>query len=73
MNSYPPEVHIVEVGPRDGLQNQSTEIATDTKVEWIERLARAGLPEIEATSFVRGALPCPPRLAALLGRCIPDR
>ncbi len=46
------DVHVVEVGPRDGLQNQSREIATATKVGWIERLAKAGLPEIEATSFV---------------------
>ena len=45
-------VRIYEVGPRDGLQNEATPIALDTKVEFIERLAKAGLREIEATSFV---------------------
>jgi hydroxymethylglutaryl-CoA lyase len=45
-------VRIYEVGPRDGLQNESLAIALDTKVEFIERLAAAGLAEIEATSFV---------------------
>lgn len=46
-------VTIWEVGPRDGLQNESTVIDTATKVEFIERLADAGLPIVEATSFVR--------------------
>ena len=45
-------VRIYEVGPRDGLQNEATPIPLDTKVEFIERLASAGLREIEATSFV---------------------
>ena len=45
-------VRIYEVGPRDGLQNEATPIPLDTKVEFIERLVHAGLPEIEATSFV---------------------
>lgn len=45
-------VRIVEVGPRDGLQNISQRLPTDTKVELIERLAAAGLTTIEATSFV---------------------
>ncbi len=45
-------VRIYEVGPRDGLQNESVAIPLDTKVEFIERLATAGLLEIEATSFV---------------------
>jgi hydroxymethylglutaryl-CoA lyase len=45
-------VRIYEVGPRDGLQNEATPIPLDTKVEFIDRLARAGLREIEATSFV---------------------
>ena len=45
-------VRIYEVGPRDGLQNESVAILLDTKVEFIERLAAAGLREIEATSFV---------------------
>jgi hydroxymethylglutaryl-CoA lyase len=45
-------VRIYEVGPRDGLQNESTTIPLETKLEYIERLAGAGLKEIEATSFV---------------------
>jgi hydroxymethylglutaryl-CoA lyase len=45
-------VRIYEVGPRDGLQNEAAPIPLDTKVEFIERLARAGLRQIEATSFV---------------------
>jgi hydroxymethylglutaryl-CoA lyase len=45
-------VRIYEVGPRDGLQNEAVAILLDTKREFIERLAAAGLREIEATSFV---------------------
>jgi hydroxymethylglutaryl-CoA lyase len=45
-------VRIYEVGPRDGLQNEATPIPLDAKVGFIERLAAAGLTEIEATSFV---------------------
>src|SRR5712672_1359363 len=45
-------VRIVEVGPRDGLQNESKEVPTAVKVELIERLADAGLPAVEATAFV---------------------
>ena len=45
-------VRIYEVGPRDGLQNESTPIATATKARFIGLLAEAGLCEIEATSFV---------------------
>ncbi len=48
----PSQVKIVEVGPRDGLQNEKQVIATATKIELIERLAEAGLRVIEATSFV---------------------
>jgi hydroxymethylglutaryl-CoA lyase len=42
----------VEVGPRDGLQNEPGQVSTDVKVELIERLAGAGLPAVEATAFV---------------------
>ena len=49
MNSF---VKIVEVGPRDGLQNEPGELPTAVKVELIERLADAGLPAVEATAFV---------------------
>ena len=45
-------VRIYEVGPRDGLQNESAAIALETKLRYIELLAAAGVREIEATSFV---------------------
>jgi len=45
-------VRIVEVGPRDGLQNESTPIPLEAKLDYIARLVAAGLREIEATSFV---------------------
>jgi hydroxymethylglutaryl-CoA lyase len=45
-------VRIVEVGPRDGLQNEPGEVPTAVKLELIERLADAGLPAVEATAFV---------------------
>ncbi len=45
-------VRIVEVGPRDGLQNEKTILPAAQKIELIERLAETGLPSIEATSFV---------------------
>lgn len=48
----PRRVRIVEVGPRDGLQNEKQLVRTDVKVELIARLGAAGLPAIEATSFV---------------------
>lgn len=50
--NLPKRVKIVEVGPRDGLQNEKTLIATSTKIEFIQRLSRTGLRFIEATSFV---------------------
>ena len=45
-------VRIVEVGPRDGLQNEKTIVPAATKIELIDRLAACGLPSVEATSFV---------------------
>jgi hydroxymethylglutaryl-CoA lyase len=45
-------VRIVDVGPRDGLQNEPGEVPTEIKLELIERLADAGLPAVEATAFV---------------------
>lgn len=50
--SYPGKVKIVEVGPRDGLQNEKQVVPTEIKIELIERLADAGVRVIEATSFV---------------------
>jgi hydroxymethylglutaryl-CoA lyase len=49
----PAEVTVYEVGPRDGLQNEPAPVGADVKIELIERLAAAGLPAVEATSFVR--------------------
>ncbi|NLB57889.1 MAG: hydroxymethylglutaryl-CoA lyase [Gammaproteobacteria bacterium] len=48
----PAAVRIVEVGPRDGLQNEKAIVPTATKVELIDRLSATGLKTIEATSFV---------------------
>jgi len=48
----PQKVRIVEVGPRDGLQNEKTIIATADKIALIDRLSATGLQSIEATSFV---------------------
>src|SRR4029077_6774122 len=45
----------VEVGPRDGLQNEAAIVPTAAKVRFIEMLAAAGLPVVEATSFVHPA------------------
>jgi hydroxymethylglutaryl-CoA lyase len=48
----PPRVRLVEVGPRDGLQNEPALVPVDVKVALIDRLADAGLRAIEATAFV---------------------
>ena len=50
--STPSSVKIVEVGPRDGLQNEKAQVPTDVKVELIKKLVDAGLSVIEAGSFV---------------------
>ncbi|HEX5036068.1 MAG TPA: hydroxymethylglutaryl-CoA lyase [bacterium] len=50
--SYPSKVKIVEVGPRDGLQNEKDVVPTDDKIRFINLLNESGLPVIEATSFV---------------------
>ena len=50
--ALPRRVTLVEVGPRDGLQNEPTPVPAATKVALIERLSAAGLPVVEATSFV---------------------
>ena len=52
MNELPERVRIVEVGPRDGLQNESRPVPAAAKIELIDRLSASGLPAIEATSFV---------------------
>ena len=50
--TLPKKVKIVEVGPRDGLQNEQQPISTEVKIELIHRLADAGVSYIEAVSFV---------------------
>lgn len=52
MNNFPEAVSLVEVGPRDGLQNEKAEVSTQAKVELVELLADAGLCRIETGSFV---------------------
>lgn len=49
---YPDAVTIVEVGPRDGLQNESTLVSTADKIAFVDRLSAAGLPVIEVSAFV---------------------
>ncbi|MBT1074184.1 hydroxymethylglutaryl-CoA lyase [Geobacter grbiciae] len=48
----PTRVKMVEVGPRDGLQNEKTIIPAEVKISLIDKLSKAGLPAIEVTSFV---------------------
>ena len=48
----PARVRLVEVGPRDGLQNESASVPTDVKVALIDKLTDAGFPAVEATAFV---------------------
>ncbi|WP_197321317.1 hydroxymethylglutaryl-CoA lyase [Saccharomonospora sp. NB11] len=51
-DALPSRVTIWEVGPRDGLQNESDVVPVEVKLEFLDRLARAGLTTLEATSFV---------------------
>jgi hydroxymethylglutaryl-CoA lyase len=50
--ALPESVNVVEVGPRDGLQNEKAEVPTAVKIELIDRLSAAGLSAVEATAFV---------------------
>src|SRR6266849_10988059 len=52
MSSLPKNVRIVEVGPRDGLQNESTIVPSAKNAEFVKLLAAAGLQDIEVASFV---------------------
>lgn len=52
LDGLPPEVSIYEVGPRDGLQNESAVVPVEVKLEFVKRLVAAGLRTVEATSFV---------------------
>lgn len=56
MRRFPQKVNIVEVGPRDGLQNEPVTIPTAAKLAFIQALGRAGLQQIEAGSFVHPKL-----------------
>jgi isopropylmalate/homocitrate/citramalate synthase len=53
MRTFPARVRVVEIGPRDGLQNEAAIVPAEAKAAFIEQLARAGCAEIEVTSFVR--------------------
>ncbi|XP_042552890.1 3-hydroxymethyl-3-methylglutaryl-CoA lyase, cytoplasmic [Dipodomys spectabilis] len=52
LSGLPECVKVVEVGPRDGLQNEKIIVPTDIKIEFINQLSQSGLPVIEVTSFV---------------------
>ena len=52
LRSLPKQVTIVEVGPRDGLQNEAAQLPVDVKVAFVRALAAAGLPLVEAGAFV---------------------
>ncbi|WP_082234080.1 hydroxymethylglutaryl-CoA lyase [Halobacillus massiliensis] len=52
MNNWPSAVTIKEVGPRDGLQNEAIQVATEDKIHWIDMLSEAGFQSIEFSSFV---------------------
>jgi hydroxymethylglutaryl-CoA lyase len=72
-DGLPPRVTIYEVGPRDGLQNESTTVDVGVKAEFIERLADAGHHVIEATSFVHPKWVPQLADAAELIECMPRR
>ncbi len=50
--NYPKKVKLIDVGPRDGLQNEKSPVPAAVKIELVQRLQNAGLQEIEVTSFV---------------------
>src|SRR5215469_888174 len=52
LRQVPKSVRVVEVGPRDGLQNEATVISTEDKIRFVEMLAEAGFADIEVSSFV---------------------
>ena len=52
MSSYPSKISVTEVGPRDGLQNQSLQVSTVKKIEWVNALSLTGLQTIETSAFV---------------------
>lgn len=52
LNALPKAVEVVEVGPRDGLQNEANPVPAAVKIDLIDRLSAAGMPQIEAAAFV---------------------
>lgn len=52
MPTLPDRIRVVEVGPRDGLQNEAAHVPTERKIRLVEALGEAGLPAIEMTAFV---------------------
>src|SRR5689334_25358051 len=52
LGNLPKRVTVVEVGPRDGLQNEKGVVSTADKIRFVDLLSAAGFPVIEATSFV---------------------
>ncbi|MDZ4162251.1 MAG: hydroxymethylglutaryl-CoA lyase, partial [Burkholderiales bacterium] len=52
LQNLPPRVRLIDVGPRDGLQNEKQPVPAAVKVELVHRLQAAGLREIEVTSYV---------------------
>ena len=49
MTGLPPRVAVVEVGPRDGLQNEAAQVSVDDRVAFCDALLEAGLPVVEVT------------------------
>lgn len=74
MSAYPIKVRLVEVGPRDGLQNEAQILPLEVKLDLITQLAAAGLKTIEATSFVSPhKIPQMADAAALLAQLPPNK
>lgn len=55
MSGRSPEIQLIEVGPRDGLQNECRQLTVEQRLELIDRLVRAGLRDVEIGSFVRAS------------------
>ncbi|GHO91296.1 hydroxymethylglutaryl-CoA lyase [Reticulibacter mediterranei] len=73
LHSLPTSVRVVEVGPRDGLQNEKVQIPTEQKIQFIKLLTEAGLPVVEATSFVSPhAIPQLQDAGAVMAALIPS-
>ena len=53
MSALPERVRVMEVGPRDGLQNEAAPVSTADKIRFVDALTSAGLLDIEVSSFVR--------------------